>query len=106
MSVKFEIFSRLANFLELCYTGDTMISTKKKGSIIKKSAKHDKDTGSAEVQIALLSERIEELASHLKKNPKDYHSRRGLLKLVADRRSHQRYLDNKKKKVEIETTPA
>jgi len=78
-----------------------MISTKKKEAIIKKSAKHDKDTGSSEVQVALLTERIEELASHLKKNPKDSHSRRGLLKLVADRRSHQRYLSTKNKVAEI-----
>ena len=78
-----------------------MISTKKKEAIIKKTASHDKDTGSAGIQIALLTERIEELASHLKKNPKDYHSRRGLLKLVADRRSHQRYLDVKKHKAEL-----
>lgn len=78
-----------------------MISKKKKETIIKKTAQHDKDTGSSDVQVALLTERIEELASHLKKNPKDYHSRRGLLKLVADRRSHQRYLDNKKKKAEL-----
>jgi small subunit ribosomal protein S15 len=74
---------------------------KKKETIIKKTAGHDKDTGSAGVQIALLTERIEELANHLKKNPKDYHSRRGLLKLVADRRSHQRYLDVKKHKAEL-----
>jgi len=78
-----------------------MISTKKKESIIKKTAKHDKDTGSSVVQIALITERIEELANHLKKNPKDYHSRRGLLKLVADRRTHQRYLDKKNKPAEI-----
>ncbi len=78
-----------------------MISTKKKETIIKKVAKHDKDTGSADVQIALITERIEELANHLKKNPKDYHSRRGLLKLVADRRAHQRYLDTKKQKAEL-----
>ncbi|OJI08623.1 MAG: 30S ribosomal protein S15 [Candidatus Vogelbacteria bacterium CG10_big_fil_rev_8_21_14_0_10_49_38] len=77
-----------------------MISTKKKATVIKKTQKHEKDTGSAEVQIALLSERIEELANHLKKNPKDYHSRRGLLKIVADRRAHQRYLDTKSKKLE------
>ena len=80
-----------------------MISTKKKGAIIKKTQKHDKDTGSSDVQIALLSERIEELANHLKKNPKDYHSRRGLLKLVADRRSQQRYVDTKKRKAELKT---
>lgn len=85
----------------MCYTNDTMISTKKKETIIKKVQKHDKDTGSAEVQVSLITERIEELASHLKKNPKDFHSRRGLLKLVSDRRSHQRYIDAQKRKAEL-----
>jgi len=83
-----------------------MISKKKKGAIVKKTGKHEKDTGSTDVQIALLTERIEELASHLKKNPKDYHSRRGLLKLVADRRSHQRYIDAKKRKAELKEVAA
>ncbi len=77
-----------------------MLTTKKKQSVIKKVAKHDKDTGSPEVQIALLSERIEELSSHLKTHKKDHHSRRGLLKLVANRRSHQKYLETKAKKAE------
>ncbi|MCX6714067.1 MAG: 30S ribosomal protein S15 [Candidatus Vogelbacteria bacterium] len=78
-----------------------MISTKKKEVIIKKTRKHEKDTGSSEVQVALITERIAELADHLKKNPKDNHSRRGLLKLVADRRTHQKYLDTRKKKEEL-----
>lgn len=81
-----------------------MISTKKKVTIIKKVQKHDKDTGSSDVQISLLTERIEELANHLKKNPKDFHSRRGLLKLVADRRSHQHYVEAKKRKAELKAT--
>lgn len=81
-----------------------MISTKKKGAIIKKTQKHDKDTGSTEVQISLITERIEELADHLKKNPKDFHSRRGLLKLVSDRRAHQRYIEAKKRKAELKAT--
>lgn len=79
-----------------------MITPKKKESIIKKVRKHDKDTGSSEVQVALLTERIAELADHLKKHPKDSHSRRGLLKMVADRRSHTKYIETKKKKVEVE----
>lgn len=83
-----------------------MISKKKKETIIKKTAKHDKDTGSSEIQIALMTERIEELASHLKKNPKDYHSRRGLLKLVADRHSHKRYLEVKKHRAELKLATA
>ncbi len=77
-----------------------MITKKKKEQLIKKTRKHEKDTGSSDVQIALLTERIAELADHLKKNPKDVHSRRGLLKLVADRRSHTKYLEAKRKKAE------
>lgn len=75
-----------------------MLTTKKKQVIIKKNKVHETDTGSSKVQIALLTERIEELADHLKKNNKDHHSRRGLLKLVAKRRSHMKYLDTKSKK--------
>ncbi|HXM27662.1 MAG TPA: 30S ribosomal protein S15 [Chthoniobacterales bacterium] len=53
---------------------------------------HDKDTGSADVQIALLTDRINQLTEHLKENRKDHSSRRGLLKLVATRRSMLDYL--------------
>jgi ribosomal protein S15, bacterial/organelle len=53
---------------------------------------HDKDTGSADVQIALLTDRINQLTEHLKENRKDHSSRRGLLKLVANRRSLLDYL--------------
>ena len=53
---------------------------------------HDKDTGSSEVQIAILTKRIDELASHLKSHKKDHHSRRGLLGMVADRQNHLNYL--------------
>lgn len=52
----------------------------------------DKDTGSPEVQVGLLTKRIDELTTHLKKNKKDVHSRRGLLRMVADRQSHLNYL--------------
>lgn len=55
---------------------------------------HEKDTGSADVQIALLTKRITELTEHLKTNVKDHSSRRGLLKMVADRRSLLDYLKN------------
>ena len=55
--------------------------------------RHDGDTGSTEVQIALLSRRIDELTAHLKHNAKDKHSRRGLLGLVAQRRKHLKYLE-------------
>jgi small subunit ribosomal protein S15 len=72
-----------------------MLKTKKKQVAIKKTQTHEKDTGSADVQIAVLSERIEELAKHLKKNHKDNHSRRGLLRMVADRRKHMAYLQRK-----------
>jgi len=71
-----------------------MLTKTKKLKLIKEVATHDKDTGSPEVQIAILSKRIEELTKHLKKNAKDNHSRRGLLGMVADRRKHLKYLQN------------
>jgi len=74
------------------------LSTKKKLTTIKSIQTHDKDTGSADVQIAILSEQIDSLAKHLKNNPKDNHSRRGLLKMVADRRKLISYLSKKDKK--------
>jgi small subunit ribosomal protein S15 len=72
-----------------------MLTTKQKQRIIKDTAIHTKDTGSPEVQISLLSKRIDELASHLKKHKQDNHSRRGLLAMVADRQSHLNYLKKK-----------
>ena len=72
-----------------------MLTKTKKAKIIKEVAVHDTDTGSTEVQVAVLSKRIDELAAHLKKNPKDNHSRRGLLGMVADRRTHLKYLEKK-----------
>ena len=75
-----------------------MLTTKKKAAAIKAVAMHEKDTGSASVQVALLSKQIDELAKHLKKNPKDFHSRRGLLQMVADRRTHLRYLETNNKR--------
>ena len=69
-----------------------MLTKTKKAKVIKEVALHDTDTGSPEVQIAMLSRRIEELTKHLKKNAKDNHSRRGLLGMVADRRKHLKYL--------------
>ncbi len=74
-----------------------MLKTKKKQVIIKKVQIHAKDTGSSAVQLAILNERIVELTKHLKKNKKDESSRRGLLKIVAERRTHQKYLAAKKK---------
>jgi small subunit ribosomal protein S15 len=75
-----------------------MLKTKKKQKIIGEYKIHDKDTGSPEVQVALLTEQIEQLAKHLKKNKKDNHSRLGLLKMVADRKSLINYLAKKNKK--------
>jgi small subunit ribosomal protein S15 len=70
-----------------------MLTLKKKTDIIKKSQVNPKDTGSPEVQISILSGRIDELALHLKKHKQDNHSRRGLLKMVADRRGHLKNLE-------------
>ncbi len=75
-----------------------MLTKVKKQKIIKDVKIHDTDTGSSEVQISLISKRIEDLAKHLKKNQKDNHSRRGLLQLVADRQSHMKYLQKKNSK--------
>lgn len=75
-----------------------MISKEKKQEIIKSFGRTPEDTGSPEVQIALLSERINELTEHLKNNKKDHHSRRGLLKMVGQRRGLLEYL----KKTDIE----
>ena len=69
-----------------------MISQEKKTEIIKKYARDEKDTGSPEVQIAVLTERIRELTDHMKKIPKDFHSNRGLLKMVGKRRGLLDYL--------------
>ena len=75
-----------------------MLTTKKKAAAIKGVAHHDSDTGSASVQVALLSTQIDELTKHLKKNKKDFHSRRGLLQMVADRRTHLHYLEKNDKR--------
>lgn len=69
-----------------------MLTKTKKVKLVKEFGTHDKDTGSPEVQISILTKRIEELAKHLKKNQKDNHSRRGLLGMVAARQSHMKYL--------------
>jgi small subunit ribosomal protein S15 len=63
-----------------------------KGSIIGEHARSDSDTGSPEVQIAVLSRRISELTEHLKSHPTDHHSRRGLLRMVGRRRRLLEYL--------------
>jgi len=79
-----------------CYH-NAMLNTKKKQVVIKKSRIHEKDTGSSKVQVAILSEQIDELAKHLKKHKKDNSSRRGLIKMVADRRAHMKYIERKNK---------
>lgn len=72
-----------------------MITKEKKTDIINKYARKEGDTGSPEVQIAILTTRIQELTEHLKENKKDHHSRRGLLKMVGKRRGLLQYLKNK-----------
>ena len=75
-----------------------MISKEKKTAIINEYATKPGDTGSPEVQVAVLTARIQELTEHLKANPKDHHSRRGMLKMVGQRRGLLDYL--KKKDIE------
>ena len=75
-----------------------MLSPEEKEKFIKKYKLHDTDTGSQEVQIALLSEEINQLLLHLKKHPKDFHSKRGLLKMVSKRKSLLNYLKGKDEK--------
>jgi small subunit ribosomal protein S15 len=75
-----------------------MLSLEEKTKIIKKYKLHDKDTGSSEVQIALLTEEIKQLLLHLKKHSKDFHSKRGLLKMVTKRKSLLNYLKSKNEK--------
>jgi len=75
-----------------------MLKTDKKTKIIKESKIHETDTGSASVQISILSEEIKELLSHLKKHPKDFHSRRGLLKMVVKRKRLLNYLERTDKR--------
>jgi small subunit ribosomal protein S15 len=69
----------------------------KKQEIVQSFKQHEKDTGSPEVQIAILTERIKILTEHLKQFPKDKHSRQGLIKMVNDRRRHLNYLMKKNK---------
>ncbi|MCR5624843.1 MAG: 30S ribosomal protein S15 [Lachnospiraceae bacterium] len=72
-----------------------MITKEKKAEIVKTYGRTPEDTGSPEVQIALLTERIRDLTEHLKVNKKDHHSRRGLLKMVGQRRNLLAYLKAK-----------
>ena len=72
-----------------------MLSKKIKENALAKGQRHEGDTGSAEAQVSLLTRKIEDLSQHLRKNKKDFHSRRGLLQMVADRRKHLKYLQRK-----------
>ena len=69
-----------------------MLMKETKDSVIAANRLHENDTGSPEVQIAILTARINELTEHLKQNPNDHHSRRGLLKMVGNRRNLLNYL--------------
>ena len=71
------------------------LGKKEKEKIISKFRIHDKDTGSPELQVAILTKRIEELTKHLKVNKKDHHSRRGLLKIVGRRRKLLNYIKSR-----------
>jgi small subunit ribosomal protein S15 len=75
--------------------GGKMISKEKKNAIIKEYARSEGDTGSPEVQIAVLTARIAELTEHLKANPKDFHSTRGMLKMIGRRKGLLTYLREK-----------
>jgi len=72
-----------------------VISKERKEELIKKYQRHDNDTGSPEVQIAILSQRISELTDHLRVHKKDHHSRRGLYKMIGQRRGLLNYLMKK-----------
>jgi small subunit ribosomal protein S15 len=71
------------------------LTKEKKSELIGKHGRAESDTGSAEVQVALATERINELTEHLRTHPKDHHSRRGLLMLVGKRRRMLRYLERR-----------
>jgi small subunit ribosomal protein S15 len=75
-----------------------MLDKKKKQEIIKKFKTHANDTGSPEIQIAILTEEIQELTEHLKEHKKDYSSRRGLIRKVALRRKLLRYIEKENEK--------
>lgn len=75
-----------------------MLTLRQKQNAIKEFALHDTDTGSAEVQISILTKQISELTGHLKTNPKDNHSRRGLLKMVGKRKKLLDYLSKNNQK--------
>jgi small subunit ribosomal protein S15 len=69
-----------------------MLTQEQKTTVVREHARHEGDTGSSEVQVALLTERINQLTEHMRAHKHDYHSERGLLKLVGRRRRHLAYL--------------
>ncbi len=69
------------------------MTSEQKRELVKKYGKHEKDTGSPEVQIAILTARINQLSEHFEKHPKDKHSRMGLMKMIGKRRRLLRYLE-------------
>lgn len=75
-----------------------MLKKEVKTEIVKKHAIHDKDTGSSDVQIGLLSEEMEKLVEHLKDHPKDLHSKRGLIRMVIKRKKLLAYLQQEDEK--------
>ena len=89
------IIQKFAKILFLCYYSllKKMLKKSEKEKIIKEFGLHKKDTGSVEVQIALLSKQIEKVIGHLKENPKDIDSRRGLLAMVNQRKKFLKYLE-------------
>jgi small subunit ribosomal protein S15 len=89
------MLSRRISIYYLSMEEKEMISKERKAEIVKTYGKNEQDTGSTEVQVALLTERINELTEHLKINKKDHHSRRGLLKMVGQRRNLLAYLQKK-----------
>lgn len=100
-SQKFELqlgqtYSNVDSVDSMFMRGDLFMLTKDaKQEIIQKYATHEGDTGSPEVQIAILTSRIQYLTEHLKEHKKDHHSRRGLLKMVGHRRRLLNYLNKK-----------
>lgn len=76
-----------------------MLSKRKKQNVIKDARRHEADTGSPEVQVSLISKKIDELGAHLRKHKKDIHSRRGLLQMVANRRKHLKYLESNNRRI-------
>lgn len=75
------------------------LTHKQKERVTKEVKRHEKDSGSPEYQIAMFTEKIKKLTSHLKKNKKDFHSRRGLLKMVSKRRKLMAYLQKTNEKI-------